>query len=82
MLITELLPLIVGAAVLPLWIIIALLLLRSEGGTSKAFAFAVGAMAVRVLQGILFGFVFGAAAGGWHSVAGHRLQEVAQGRRP
>jgi hypothetical protein len=62
MLITDLLPLTVGAAVLPLWIIISLLLLRSEGGVAKAAAFAAGAMAVRVVQGILFGFVFGAAA--------------------
>jgi hypothetical protein len=61
MLITELLPLIVGAAVLPLWIIISLLLLRSEGGVAKAAAFAGGAMAVRVVQGLLFGFVFGTA---------------------
>lgn len=58
----NLLPLIVGAAVLPLWIIAALLLLRGEGGVIKASAFAAGAMTVRVLQGILFGYVFGAAA--------------------
>jgi hypothetical protein len=58
----ELLPLIIGAAVLPLWVIVSLLLLRGEGGVLKAAAFAGGAMTVRLVQGILFGHVFGAAA--------------------
>jgi hypothetical protein len=62
MVLIDLLPLIVGAAVLPMWIVAVLLLLRSEGGGIKAAAFAAGAMTVRVLQGILFGFVFDAAA--------------------
>lgn len=57
----NLLPLIVGAAVLPIWIIMALFLLRGEGGVLKATAFAAGAMAVRLLQGVIFGFVFAAA---------------------
>ena len=57
----DLLPLIIGAAMLPLWIVMSLLLLRGAGGLHKAIAFAAGAMAVRVLQGILFGYVFGAA---------------------
>ncbi len=59
--IVSLLPLIVGAALLPVWIIMALFLLRGEGGVLKAAAFAAGAMTVRVVQGVLFGFVFGAA---------------------
>jgi hypothetical protein len=62
MLLINLLPLVVGAAVLPLWIIPALLLLRSEGGVLKAAAVAAGAMTVRVSQGILFGYVFDTAA--------------------
>lgn len=59
-------PLIVGAAVLPVWIIMTLFLLRGAGGARAAAAFALGAMLVRVVQGVLFGFVFGAAdeAGG------------------
>ncbi len=57
-----LLPLIVGAAVLPLDIFMVLLLLRSEGGVARAAAFAAGAMTLRVLQGILFGYVFRATA--------------------
>ena len=58
----DLLPLIVGAAVLPAWIVATLLLLRSEGGGAKAAGFAAGAMTVRVAQGILFGHVFDVAA--------------------
>lgn len=53
----ELLPLIVAAAALPVWIIMALFLLRSEGGIAKASAFAAGATLVRLLQGALFGLV-------------------------
>ena len=60
--IVSLLPLIVGAALLPVWIIMALFLLRGEGGLLKAAAFAAGAMTARVVQGVLFGFVFGTAA--------------------
>ena len=60
--IVYLLPLIVGAALLPAWIILALFLLRGEGGVRKALAFAAGAMTVRLVQGVLFGYVFGAAA--------------------
>jgi Sap, sulfolipid-1-addressing protein len=57
-----LLPLIVGAAVLPLDIFMVLLLLRSEGGVVKAAAFAAGAMTLRLLQGVFFGYVFRATA--------------------
>ena len=60
--ILNLLPLIVGAAVLPLWLIAALLLVRGQGGVRRAAAFAAGAMLVRVLQGILFGYVIDTAA--------------------
>jgi hypothetical protein len=58
----DLLMLSVAAALLPIWIILALFLLRSEGGLLKATAFAAGATLVRLIQGVLFGFVFGAAA--------------------
>ena len=40
--IVSLLPLIIGAALLPGWIIMALFLLRGEGGVLKAAAFAAG----------------------------------------
>jgi hypothetical protein len=55
----ELLPLIVAAAVLPVWIIMTLLLLRGAGGVAKASAFVAGAVGVRLLQGALFGLVLG-----------------------
>ena len=61
-LIIQLLPLIVGAAVVPIWIIMVLFLLRSAGGLLKAAAFAAGAIVVRLVQGILFGYVFGKSA--------------------
>jgi putative Mn2+ efflux pump MntP len=60
--IVYLLPLVIGAALLPAWIILALFLLRGEGGVRKALAFAAGAMTVRLVQGVLFGYVFGTAA--------------------
>jgi hypothetical protein len=60
-LIVELIPLMVGAALVPLYPIVVLLLLRSQGGLLKAIAFVLGGLMVRVLQGVLFGFIFGTA---------------------
>lgn len=55
----SLLPLIMGAALVPLLIIAAILLLTSERqGPLKAIAFVVGMTLVRLTQGLLFGFVF------------------------
>lgn len=54
----ELVPLMIGAAVLPVWIIVVFLLLRGEGGLGRALAFAGGQVAVRLAQGIVFGYVF------------------------
>lgn len=50
-----LLPVIVGAAVVPLYPIIVLLLLQSRGGLSKAVAFISGGLAMRLAQGAFFG---------------------------
>lgn len=58
----ELLPLILGAALVPIYPIIVLLLLLGEGGLRKASAFVAGMLTMRLLQGVLFGWVFGAAA--------------------
>jgi hypothetical protein len=58
----ELIPLVLGAAAVPLWIIVTLLLLRGDGGVGKAAAFLGGATVGRLLQGILFGGVVGTAA--------------------
>lgn len=59
--IVSLLPLFVGAAVVPIWIIMVLFLLRGEGGLRKGAAFALGGLALRVVQGVFFGYVFGTA---------------------
>ncbi len=56
--IVSLLPLIIGSAVVPVFIIIVLLLLRGEGGLAKAAAFVGGMTVVRLIQGVLFGLVF------------------------
>ena len=59
----SLLPLIIGAALVPLLIIAAILLLTSEKqGPLKAVAFVVGMTLVRLAQGLLFGFVFNSIA--------------------
>jgi hypothetical protein len=59
--VANLAPLVIGAAVGgPMWIIMALLLLRSDHGVSKAAAFAAGAITVRLLQFVLFSRIFGA----------------------
>lgn len=56
-----LLPIIAGATLVPIYPIIVLLLLQSARGLGKATAFVAGAVAVRLVQGLFFGFVFGAA---------------------
>jgi hypothetical protein len=56
------LPAIIGAALVPIWAIITLLLLQGEGGLLKASAFAAGAITTRLVQGALFGYVLGTAA--------------------
>lgn len=63
-LLTGLLPLMVASAVVPLWIILTLLLLRGDGGVAKASAFVAGAFVVRIVQGIVFGLILGAARDG------------------
>lgn len=55
---SNLIPLIIGAAVVPIWIIIVLLLLSQMGGLRKAVAFTLGSLLVRVAQGVAFGYLF------------------------
>lgn len=54
----QMLPLILGAAILPLWIIIVLMLLSGQGGLARGAAFVAGVTLMRLLQGVLFGLVF------------------------
>ncbi len=58
---TELLPVMVGAAVVPLYPIIVLMLLQSPGGLGKTIAFVSGGVTTRLVQGILFGLILGTA---------------------
>jgi hypothetical protein len=57
----ELLPMILGNVLAPLWLIIVLLLLASPGGIVKASAFVLGMTLTRVAQGLLFGAVLAAS---------------------
>jgi hypothetical protein len=57
----DLLPLIVGAALVPVQIIIVLLLLRAPGGVGRAAAFVGGMTVARLVQGLVFGSVVDAA---------------------
>ncbi|MCX7792590.1 MAG: hypothetical protein N2378_18295, partial [Chloroflexaceae bacterium] len=58
----ELLPMILGNVLAPLWLIIVLLLLASPGGLAKGAGFVLGMTLTRVVQGVLFGVVFAASA--------------------
>lgn len=57
----DLIPLILGATLAPIYPIIVLLLLQSERGLGKAIAFVAGAVAARLVQGVIFGLVFASA---------------------
>jgi hypothetical protein len=57
----QLVPLILGAVLAPLWVIIVLLLLASPRGLQKATAFVLGMTLTRLAQGLIFGVVFTAA---------------------
>lgn len=53
-----LVPLAIASAVVPVQLVVTILLLRADGGRSKAIAWIGGMTAVRLLQGVLFGLVF------------------------
>jgi hypothetical protein len=69
----ELLPLLVGAAVVPVPIIIVLLLLGKPGGLLKAAAFLGGAIGVRLAQGIVFGAVFASDRAATSEIGGNLI---------
>jgi hypothetical protein len=60
--IAQLIPFVLGAALAPAWIIIVLLLLTGQRGLLKGSAFVLGMTLTRLVQGVLFGFVFGASS--------------------
>lgn len=59
--IVDLLPVVVSATVVPFYIVAVLVLLQSDGGLVKTLGFVAGGVATRLVQGLLFGLVFGAA---------------------
>ena len=58
---TSLVPLVIGSAVVPLQIVVTVLLLRSASGRTAAAAFVAGMTTVRVMQGLVFGFLLESA---------------------
>ena len=60
-LLVDLLPLIIGATLAPIYPIVVLLLLQSERGLVNASAFVTGAVTMRLLQGVIFGLVLAPA---------------------
>lgn len=56
-LVTTLIPLGVGSAVVPLHIIVTILLVRGPGGRAVAVAWVAGMTALRLLQGLVFGLI-------------------------
>lgn len=58
-LLVSLLPFIIGSALVPVQIIVVILLLTGEQrGPLKAIAFVLGMTLARLVQGVLFGFIF------------------------
>lgn len=60
--ILELIPFVLASAAVPIFVIVTLLLLLGEGGVVKASAFIAGVTLTRLVQGLLFGLLFSAAA--------------------
>lgn len=58
----DLLPMILGTALAPAWLILILLILQSHNGLVKAIAFVVGTTLVRLLQGVIFGYLFSSSS--------------------
>lgn len=54
----QLVPMILGAMLAPIWVIIVLLLLASPSGLLKATAFVLGMTLTRLVQGAIFGALF------------------------
>ncbi len=65
-LVTTLIPLVIGTALVPIPLVVTALLLRSPGGRIVTVAWVAGMMTVRLAQGVLFGVLFAglAAVGG------------------
>lgn len=58
----DLLPMILASALVPVGLIINTILLMGENGKTRSAAFIAGITLSRLIQGALFGFIFGAAS--------------------
>ncbi len=56
----QLIPLIIGSILMPTWILVVFLLLRKGRGPVEAIALVTGITVVKLLQGLIFGAIFGA----------------------
>lgn len=56
----QLIPFVIGSVMMPTWVLLVLLLLRKGRGPSEAIAFVTGITVVKLLQGLIFGAIFGA----------------------
>ncbi|MGZ3582567.1 MAG: GAP family protein [Ktedonobacterales bacterium] len=56
----QLVPLVIGSIMMPTWILLVLVMLRSAHGLANAIAFVGGVTIVRLVQGILFGTILSA----------------------
>lgn len=57
-LVVELLPIVLAAAVVPGLVVLVILILQGEHGKAAGMAFVAGAISTRLLQGLLFGSLF------------------------
>src|SRR5690242_9158510 len=53
-------PLVIGSVMMPTWVLLVLVLLRKARGPVEAIAFVAGIVVVKLLQGLIFGTIFGA----------------------
>lgn len=56
----QLIPLVIGSVMMPTWVLLVLVLLREGRGPVEAIAFVSGIVVVKLLQGLIFGSIFGA----------------------
>ncbi|HEX5439776.1 MAG TPA: GAP family protein [Ktedonobacterales bacterium] len=65
----QMIPLVIGSVMMPTWVLLVLVLLRKGRGPAEAIAFVSGIVVVKILQGLIFGTIFGA-----YDVSHHRSE--------
>jgi len=56
----QMIPLVIGSVMMPTWVLLVLVLLRKGRGPVEAIAFVAGIVVVKLVQGLIFGAIFGA----------------------